>query len=103
RRITAAQHLTAPQNRGFRMDGGGLDAERQSVAAALLRLQRKHQRRIVLRSPAEIDLQREAALITLDVGEPDFGEMKSGVPHQRAVAIDPEVAALPVIAEHRKP
>jgi hypothetical protein len=69
----------------------------------LLRLQRKHQRRIVVRPAAEIDLQRKAALIALDIGEPDFGEMKSGVPHQRAVGIDPEVAARSVIAEHRKP
>ena len=56
-----------------------------------------------MRAPAEIDLQREAALIALDVGEPDFGEMESRVPHQRAVGIDPEVAARLVIAEHRKP
>jgi hypothetical protein len=58
---------------------------------------------MVLRAPAEIDLQREAALIALDVGEPDFGEMKSGVPHQRAVGIDPEIIFRLVIAEHREP
>src|SRR6185369_1915128 len=58
---------------------------------------------MVLRAPAEIDLQREAALIALDVGEPDLVEMKSGVPHQRAVAIDPEIVSRPVIAEHREP
>ena len=103
RRIAAAQHLAAPQDRGLSMDGIRGDTERQSPATSLLRLQRKHQRRIVMRSPAEIDLQREAALKALDVGEPDFGEMKSRVPHQRAVAIDPEVRARFVIAEHRKP
>src|SRR6185295_8016183 len=58
---------------------------------------------MVLRAPAEIDLQCEAALIALDVGEPDFGEMESRVPHQRTVGIDPEVRALPVIAKYRKP
>jgi hypothetical protein len=85
------------------MHGIGGDAERQSPATSLLRLQRQHQRRIVLRPAPEIDLQREAARIALDVGEPDFGEMKSGVPHQRAVGIDPEVGSRLVIAEHRKP
>ena len=34
----------------------------------------------ISRSATEIDLQREAALIALDVGEPDFGEMKAGDP-----------------------
>ena len=68
-----------------------------------LLLQRQHQRRIVARAAAEIDLQREAALIAFDVGEPDFGEVKAGVPHQRAVGVDPEVVAALVVAEQRQP
>ena len=84
------------------MHGGRLDAERQPAAAALLRLQRKHQRRIVARSPAEIDLQCEAALVAFEIGEPHLSEVKAGVPHQRSVGIDPEVVAASVVTEHRK-
>src|SRR5438046_1145278 len=65
--------------------------------------QRRPRRGESTRASSAVALRRAAALIALDVGEPDFGEVRSRVPHQRAVAIDPEVGARLVITEHRKP
>jgi hypothetical protein len=70
---------------------------------SLLPLERKHQRRVLPRSAAEIDFQRETTLIVFDIGQSDFGEVKSGVPHQRTVGVDPEVVAAFVIAEQCEP
>jgi len=55
------------------------------------------------RTAAEIDLQGEPALIAVEVGQPDLGEVETGVPHQRSVGVDPEIVGAAVVAEQRKP
>ena len=92
RTIAAPDHFAPPHDRRLIFYGFCRDAEGEASATANLAFQRKHQRRALARAATEFDLHGEAPRMAVEVGEPHFREVEAGVPHQRSVGINPEVA-----------
>ena len=91
RAIASADHLPAPDDRGFGIGDLRGDTERQPFARACARLEREHEGRAFRGAAADLGPVGEATLIAFEVGEPDFDEMKAGIPQQRPVGIDPQI------------
>ena len=64
--IGFADHLPHPQDLGLAIDGVRRDAQRKALALAAL-IQGRHQRRLLLRPAADLDLEAEAPVEALSV------------------------------------
>src|SRR6185436_2328356 len=72
-------------------------------AAAAAGLQRQHQRGLLARAATERGLEAKAPPVTMQICQTHLGEMETRVPHQRAVAVDPQIASVHVLAQQRAP
>ena len=96
RAVAAADHLAPPQQARLRLHQRVVDTERQAMACARTRQQRQHQAGAIGRATPNRGGQGKAARKAVETCPAHFLEVDAGVPHQRAVAKDPEVFAADV-------
>ena len=101
RAVAVAQHFAPPDHARLELDLIGRDAKGQPTAAGRRRLQRQRERRLGRRAAAHRRLVAEAALKARQIGLPHLGKVNARVPHQRAVAEQPQVLRRVQVAQHR--